>query len=703
MRADGPAVEIRLCRHPPVEPALELLGAHLSGQVDGERLRDRHHTLLPREHLGVAHPVDRLEEEARVVIDEIVEAPRAHGPAGDDAAWPVRLACARDDALVDQVDEGLRDHVGVDAEMAPVPQVAEHGVGHAPEPDLEGRAVADNACHVARDPLRRLADRRMLVLDDRRVDRDQVIEAPERHQAVAVGSWHPRVDLGDDRPRGEDGRPRHVDGDAEAAHAVAVRRRHLHQRHVDGQPTAADEGGDLRERDRDVLDLTRRCERADVGADVEHPVPEGRRTAGDRAVGEEVHELDAGRQGGAVLEGPEQRARGGAGAPDKDPGAGMHTLHGLLCGDRTLVPAADHTTSSDPGLEMTPRVSHPGRCESNDPGSDAASRPEGRQAGRRAKQTGGRGRRARNPHCPPYLPSFGDTVKQPKTLSVVDVRRLTEAALDRTRDTLGRPDTDLSHELRTLEADRRFSPAAATLFQQLLGRLGIVSTRPLGLPVDREPYWLRSGHPLADYQSRPELPDTADVVIIGAGLTGASAAYHLAEPVRTRGLRVVVLDQGDPACEASGRNGGNFELIPENSVGIYEGLARERLSFLRHCYPGVPEAVLQAESERQASLVFGLAVRNRDRLKAIVQQESIACDFSPRGWLYLAHTEREEQALCEEVTLAAQHGQRIELWSRSRIRDEFGFKTAYLGRFIPGDGTFHPFKYACGLLQSALC
>jgi glycine/D-amino acid oxidase-like deaminating enzyme len=62
----------------------------------------------------------------------------------------------------------------------------------------------------------------------------------------------------------------------------------------------------------------------------------------------------------------------------------------------------------------------------------------------------------------------------------------------------------------------------------------------------------------------------------------------------------------------------------------------------------------------------------------------------------------EEQALCEEVTLAAQHGQRIELWSRRRIREEFGFSSAYLGRFIPGDGTYHPFKYACGLLQGAL-
>jgi choline dehydrogenase-like flavoprotein len=62
-----------------------------------------------------------------------------------------------------------------------------------------------------------------------------------------------------------------------------------------------------------------------------------------------------------------------------------------------------------------------------------------------------------------------------------------------------------------------------------------------------------------------------DVLIIGAGLTGASAAYHLGPAVRDRSLRVALIDRGDPATEASGRNGGNFELLPENSVGLYGG------------------------------------------------------------------------------------------------------------------------------------
>ena len=167
-------------------------------------------------------------------------------------------------------------------------------------------------------------------------------------------------------------------------------------------------------------------------------------------------------------------------------------------------------------------------------------------------------------------------------------------------------------------------------------------------------------------------------------------------------MHVVVLDQGDPACEASGRNGGNFELLPENSVGIYEGLAPGRFTYMQRRYPRVPAEVLHAVSERQASLVLGLALRNRDILKETILNEGIACDFSPRGWLHIAANEKEEQAVCDEVSLAAQHGQRIEIWSRGKISAELGIKAGFLGRFIPGDGTYHPFKYACGELQSAL-
>ena len=253
-------------------------------------------------------------------------------------------------------------------------------------------------------------------------------------------------------------------------------------------------------------------------------------------------------------------------------------------------------------------------------------------------------------------------------------------------------------QIEAIDRSGRFSRGALLLFQNLQARLGISTTRAIALPIDDQPFWHRAQHPFANYQSTDELPIFADVVIIGAGLSGAAAAYHL----KDSGLSVAVIEKGDPAGEASGRNGGNFELLPENSVGTYEGLAPGRFKFMKRRYPNVPLEVLQAVSERQASLVLGLALRNRDLLKETILNEGIACDFSPKGWLHLAADEREEQGICDEVSLAAQHGQKIAIWSRSKIAEEFGIDTEFLGRFIPGDGTYHPFKFVCGELSSAL-
>lgn len=48
-----------------------------------------------------------------------------------------------------------------------------------------------------------------------------------------------------------------------------------------------------------------------------------------------------------------------------------------------------------------------------------------------------------------------------------------------------------------------------------------------------------------------------DVLIIGGGIAGASAAYHLA----ARGRRVVVLDRGEIASGASGVNAGAIDSV----------------------------------------------------------------------------------------------------------------------------------------------
>jgi glycine/D-amino acid oxidase-like deaminating enzyme len=209
------------------------------------------------------------------------------------------------------------------------------------------------------------------------------------------------------------------------------------------------------------------------------------------------------------------------------------------------------------------------------------------------------------------------------------------------------------------------------------------------LPADDTPYWLRGDQPLAGFRSKPALEGSLDVLVVGAGLTGASAAYHLAG----RGLRVAVVDAGDPAGEASGRNGGNFELVPENSVGDYSGLLAERTKF---------SAGDESRGRRQATAVLKLTMRNRQRMRELVEGEGIECDYCPAGWLFIAHDEAVERGLLEEAPLLEAHGARVELWTPEQVRAELGWVTRHRSRFLPEDGCYHPFKYACGLLERAL-
>ncbi|KAK5112462.1 hypothetical protein LTR62_004219 [Meristemomyces frigidus] len=78
-----------------------------------------------------------------------------------------------------------------------------------------------------------------------------------------------------------------------------------------------------------------------------------------------------------------------------------------------------------------------------------------------------------------------------------------------------------------------------------------------GLPVSNPttPHWQEPLHPLADVSS-PQLPETADVVIVGSGITGCSVAKTLLH--RDPRVRVVVLEARGLASGASSRNGGHI-------------------------------------------------------------------------------------------------------------------------------------------------
>jgi myosin-crossreactive antigen len=86
------------------------------------------------------------------------------------------------------------------------------------------------------------------------------------------------------------------------------------------------------------------------------------------------------------------------------------------------------------------------------------------------------------------------------------------------------------------------------------------SVKELLLPVSNrtESFWLTErDHELKNARTTSHLPPTADVVVIGSGLTGAMTAYHLYKQARMDGRRInVVILEADEVCgSATARNG----------------------------------------------------------------------------------------------------------------------------------------------------
>ena len=65
--------------------------------------------------------------------------------------------------------------------------------------------------------------------------------------------------------------------------------------------------------------------------------------------------------------------------------------------------------------------------------------------------------------------------------------------------------------------------------------------------------WQDPPDAIADLRSTAELPETADIVVIGSGISGASIALGLLDA--DKGLNVVILDAREACSGATGRNG----------------------------------------------------------------------------------------------------------------------------------------------------
>ncbi|KGX65541.1 NAD(P)/FAD-dependent oxidoreductase [Burkholderia pseudomallei] len=182
-----------------------------------------------------------------------------------------------------------------------------------------------------------------------------------------------------------------------------------------------------------------------------------------------------------------------------------------------------------------------------------------------------------------------------------------------------------------------------------------------------------------DTTRHPPLEGTidADVCVIGAGLTGISAALNLAE----RGHSVAVLEASKVGWAASGRNGG--QLIGGFACGI-----------------DAFEPYLNADEIR---LVWDMGLETLAIAKERIAKHAIDCAFVP-GYLSAANKPRDVDALRRSRDEAARRFgyTRLRYVERDALA-QYVQSSRYLGGlFDPDSGHLHPLNYTLGLARATV-
>ncbi|MBR0810030.1 FAD-binding oxidoreductase [Bradyrhizobium diazoefficiens] len=185
--------------------------------------------------------------------------------------------------------------------------------------------------------------------------------------------------------------------------------------------------------------------------------------------------------------------------------------------------------------------------------------------------------------------------------------------------------------------------------------------------------WEATAEPARDY---PVLSgeSQADVVIIGAGYTGLSAAHHVAKS----GLSPVVLEANRPGWGASGRNGGVIT-------------AKFRLSF---------REIDTVHGRAMARRMYEIAHESTDMVEELVSEFGIAgANLTRTGQVKAAHNETTLRAAIEEANWMTREmgSAEVRILDKNGVREETGSDIFVGGVLNPGSGGIHPLNYLRGL------
>ncbi|MEM8776367.1 MAG: FAD-binding oxidoreductase [Pseudomonadota bacterium] len=186
------------------------------------------------------------------------------------------------------------------------------------------------------------------------------------------------------------------------------------------------------------------------------------------------------------------------------------------------------------------------------------------------------------------------------------------------------------------------------------------------------PWWWEAAEPIA---TADVLPDRCDILVIGAGYTGLSAAIA----AHDCGAKVTVVEAGIPGEGASSRNGGMFGAHP-------------RLSW---------DKLASKFGQKTTDALFAEAPVALEWAKEFIRREDIDCDYQQTGRLSLAWTPSHFEAQKRLAILVKDKSQvQVELLERNQLGDQIETEQYFGGLLLPEHGGLHPAKYYAGMLAA---
>ena len=192
------------------------------------------------------------------------------------------------------------------------------------------------------------------------------------------------------------------------------------------------------------------------------------------------------------------------------------------------------------------------------------------------------------------------------------------------------------------------------------------------MTLKRFPYWWEAARPPENRDIA--LPARSEVVVIGAGYTGLSAALTLARA----GREVVILDAENPGSAASSRNAGYFGY--ELRTGLSTLISR----FGRSSALDIARTGLDA-------FVYS---------KNLIESEQIQCDLSDVGRLICACRPSHYESMARESELIKRElGIESRMLAATELREQLGTDIYHGAKLLVSSYAMHPGKYLCGLLE----